>query len=170
MLTRLFGDARPIDILILIVDFLVLGVIVFEYVGGRYHKRKMNSYVSGLLPFQKRGQDLLRNAIDPIRRPDQLNPYVNSLEGWSAETEHFLAERSQAAHFAFIHVVDSHLADRTYYTASGSFYASGEYGDALGRLRIKLSNLQRICPSHTEIASDNPCYRHLSESQSGNGV
>jgi hypothetical protein len=144
-LYRLFKDARPIDDLILAVDFLVLAVIVWVEVGEKWHKRTLRCRVSELVHLLEKGQKLQSSTPSRLASSDGAPSWIEEVGRWSAETQDFLASRSSRASFAFMHVVNAAMADREVHRSDGTaFYLGGAVADIYQVLQVKLDNLQRI--------------------------
>ena len=142
---RLFSDARPIDILILVVDFLVLAVILYFEGGEKLHKRKMRRQVLALASFMERGRKLQASTPDPVVASDAIDEWIEQVKLWGSETQDFLSSRSMRASSAFTHIVNVTAVDREVRSSDGRmFHVAGYFGDAYQLLQLKLDNLHKI--------------------------
>lgn len=151
VLRRWFSDARPIDWLLLIVDFLVLVAILVLELPDWLHKRRAETNARALAPFLDRGRVLQSSVPFQTHSPGaEMQQWAEKVELWSSETQGFLAGLSPRASTTFTHIVNAGEADRDVRRPDGSmFHVSGHYGDVYQVLQVKLSNLQRILENPT---------------------
>jgi hypothetical protein len=144
----LFGDARPIDVLILLVDFLVLAVIVWIEVGEKWHKRKMNRRVTEVRPYFDRGTKLQKEVPNPFGENYEVAyfEWTRRVREWSDDTHRFLGTHSERAADSFFLIVNASASDSVVYPENwgGSFPLTGHHRESYQRLLSYLSNLRTI--------------------------
>jgi len=145
-LRRIFVGSRPIDVVMLVVELLVLLLIAYEVGSGVWHKLKMRHRRSALLPYLEKGQKLLLGIPDQALEPHEtVERWMQEVESWTSETRNFLDEHSPNASFAFMSTVRSGTVERAARRSDGTtFRVTGSLGDAYQHLQTKLDNLRRI--------------------------
>jgi len=143
---RLFADARPIDWLLLIVDFLVLVAILWFELPEWWHKHKGKKMVSELAPLLEKGKEL-KTSVPYLPNPqwEVTSKWFEDVRAWDSDTQSLLAKHSSQALSAFTHIAHVRETDRAIVTPHGDMYpVVGHCGDVFQVLQAKLDNLQRI--------------------------
>lgn len=143
---RIFVGSRPIDILMLVIELLVLMLIGFEVGTALWHKLKMRRRRSALLPYLERGQKLLSSTPEePVVAYAGIEEWIQQVKSWTSDTRNFLDRYSSNASFAFMSTVRSGTVQRAARRPDDTpFLVSGRLGDAYQLLQSKLDNLRRI--------------------------
>jgi hypothetical protein len=136
---RIFSDARPIDIWMVVIEVLVLAIIAYEAGSDFHHKHKLRGWLAGIFGLVSKGQNLQKHAprSGPLGNADPaaIDPWIKSVHEWSEETANFLKKYSTQAVVAFYQGVQR---DAEYpgiaWNAQNMF----------GHLLLRLNNLQRI--------------------------
>ena len=148
ILYRWFHDARPIDGLILLVDFLVLLAVLWFDGTDRWHRRRLSRRVAELSKFMEEGQQIQFSTPRPPfddKYPAKFKIWRDSAETWNRATTKFLAARSARAAAAFSHVANAGSYDPTVCPPNAdAFHLQGTFGQPYQQLSARLSNLQRI--------------------------
>ena len=101
---------RPIDVWMLIIELLVLGLIAYEVVSGWLRHREgerrrifLGARVSDLSRLMDKGQRIQSSVLDPsITNFQILQPWLDSAEAWTTETNDYLGLYSPRGSAAFI--------------------------------------------------------------------
>jgi hypothetical protein len=99
----LYG-ARPIDKMLLAVEVLALGFIVYEFFSGRFHRWKTHRRVKRIRRCFATGQQLQSDAKNKIRYggPEEpMRAWIQSVTDWTQETDTQLKRYSVQASQAF---------------------------------------------------------------------
>lgn len=150
---RLFEDARPIDVVTLVVEVLVFALILFEVGNGIYHRRKdrqrrllINARVLELSRMADKGGRIRSIVPDPSITSDYqiLARWMNTANEWIKETDAFLSRYSAHASAAFLLIADAGTVDNVVYSGGRQFVLLGEIRECYQRLVVHLENLRRI--------------------------
>ena len=154
--------ARPIDWLVVIVDFLVLVAILwFEGIGEwRHHKeRKRRSnverIVATLCGFMDKGQKIQREVPQPkpslhptyIEVTGEIKEWENTVGIWNGEVHEFLQKCSARAAASFVLIAGTNQPANpqiVYMEPGGSFPIEGSQRESYQKLVVQLSNLRSI--------------------------
>ena len=134
-LPHAFTEYRPVDMVILLVEFLVLLVIVCQLVARTMHKRAVAKRLMELFYAMAEGQEL--QAIAPHRtdeRSASSGKWRQSVQQWITQTSKMLERCSAQAAISFIHNPDLTL------THPNGIAAPSEYES----LVVRLNNLRGI--------------------------
>jgi hypothetical protein len=134
-LPHLFAEYRPVDMVILLVEFLVLLMIVWQMGARTLHKRTVAKRLMELFYAMAEGQEL--QAIAPHRtdeRSASSGKWRQSVQEWITQTGKVLERCSAQAAISFIHNPDLTL------THPNGIAAPSEYES----LVVRLNNLRGI--------------------------
>jgi hypothetical protein len=149
-----FGfDTRPIDWVMLVVEFLVLSLIAYEVVTNIVRDRRIsrrqsavNERLLALTEFMKKGQEL-QGSIPMPQKGDltAILAWTISVQKWSEEVQTYLTQYSARAAAAFALIVSSHEVDSIVRDSKGfTFPIGGGIREAYQRLVSQLNNLRGI--------------------------
>ena len=139
-LPHLFAEYRPVDMMILLLEILVLLMIVGQVGARTLHKRTVNKRLMDLFYAMAEGQEL--QAIAPHRtdeRSASSGKWRQSVQEWITQTGKMLERSSAQAAISFIHNPDLTL------THPNGIAAPSEYES----LVVRLNNLRGII-EHTD--------------------
>ena len=143
----IFADARAIDWLLLIVDFLVLVAILWLELPKWRHKCKARKFASRLSPRIDKGWSLQRSVphTDPHVAGDESKAWVDQTVAWEKETESFIATLSQRAALAFVFKINISASHGVAIAPDGRrFLLGSDFGDRYQIWQVKLENLKKI--------------------------
>jgi len=100
---RIFGDSRPIDIAMLIIELLVLLLIAAEGVVNIFHWHSKRSTTSRLRQFLAQGQDLYDNPPPPQASEQEGHTWEAKVQDWTKTVYSFLSEKAKLAAPVFDH-------------------------------------------------------------------
>jgi hypothetical protein len=152
-ITRLFEDARPIDVVTLIVEVSVFALILFEVISGIIHRRQehqrrlfINERVLELSRMADKGGRIRSIVPDPSLTSDYqiLARWMNAANEWIKDTDAFLLPLSAHASAAFLLIADAGTMDSVVYSGGRQFALHGEIRECYQRLVVHLENLRRI--------------------------
>jgi hypothetical protein len=132
---HVFPEYRPVDMVILLVEFLVLLMIVCQLVTRTMHKRTVARRLMELFYAMAEGQEL--QAIAPHRTDERSatsGKWRQSVQEWITQTSKMLERCSAQAAISFIHNPDLTL------THPNGIAAPSEYES----LVVRLNNLRGI--------------------------
>lgn len=145
ILRRMFGEARPIDDLILIVDFLVL-VAILWFEGPEYlRKRRVNRRVKRLVKVMSAGRDLLKmrpkelgsSFPEEIEDESSLVAWQERVRLWLMDARQFLGTYSSPASVT----LTDDLPPLQYATQAASYWSALEWNTMLTDLLNKLHDI-----------------------------
>ena len=134
-LPHLFAEYRPVDMMILLLEILVLLMIAGQVGARTLHKRTVNKRLMDLFYAMAEGQEL--QAIAPHRtdeRSASSGKWRQSVQEWITQTSKMLERCSAQAAISFIHNPDLTL------THPNGIAAPSEYES----LVVRLNNLRGI--------------------------
>jgi hypothetical protein len=132
---HVFTEYRPVDMVILLLEFLVLLMIVCQLVARTMHKRAIANRLMELFYAMAEGQEL--QAIAPHRTDERSagsGKWRQSVQEWITQTSKMLERCSAQAAISFIHNPDLTL------THPNGIAAPSEYDS----LVVRLNNLRGI--------------------------
>lgn len=142
--------SRPIDWVVLIVDFLVLAITARAYYTERKDKKRLEKLVSDLTPLQEKGQRLRVNTPRPGPNPDRVlvAEWSRQIENWTAETLDLLTLLYPRAVPTFDTIDSLPVVTPTYSRTirgnQGPFCIHGPQLESYTVLEIRLKNLRQI--------------------------
>jgi hypothetical protein len=148
---RMFGDARPIDWLVVAVDALVLLVILGEWGVSEFrlrrdrkrrtHLAEVVKAISGLL---QKGEKV-REELPAPAESEEIKVWQAQAQTWTDETDGFLLERSSGASTAFRLILGTGDMSQIVQTSSGrTFSIDNRLRPSYERLVAQLHNLRSI--------------------------
>lgn len=103
---HLFGDSRPIDILMLVIEALVLAIIAYEAIKEIFSRRRIRAITSQLRFFLSQGQHLYNEP--PAPQAKELHPvamaWSANVQAWTDAVQKFLSKTSEPAAVVFNHL------------------------------------------------------------------
>ena len=138
-LRRMFSDARPIDVWMLVIELLVLLLIAGEVgvVLSRWLKRK--GKLTQTFNLMSKGQQL-ENSVPPLGTADEtaIRTWNESVKTWIGETNRFLVGCSQQASATFLHEEGGTLSSMRYHDVAKDAH------DWYKTLIARLNNLRSV--------------------------
>lgn len=132
---HVFGESRPVDVVIVLGELLVMFMIAYELVGRAMHKRSVAKRLNELFYAIAEGQELQAVARQITDEPSpRAGEWSHAVQEWIKVTRKTLERCSAQAVISFMHDPDltlSHL---------GSIAAASEYE----ALVLRLNNLRCI--------------------------
>ncbi len=146
-ITHMFGDVRPFDWLMLVIEVLVLLAILWFEGRELWHRRKLRKRVASIVPFMEKGKQIQENVPESQSELDgkPAVAWMQSVTSWVAETDEFLLSHSRRASFAFMLIGDTNSFGGLVYLPNGySFPVCGDVRLHYERLYYQLNNLRSI--------------------------
>lgn len=149
----LFLGIKPFDWLMLAVDVLVLGLILYEVIAGEWRhsrdrklQRRRADVVTTLSGFMEKGQKLLTRVPCPeLAKKLEVDLWQVEAQSWSKEVGEFLSGISPRALTAFRIIPGTGVMAQGVYAESGaSFMIDGPLRHSHQRLVSHLENLRGI--------------------------
>lgn len=137
---RILYGARPIDSTMLVVEILVLVLIAWEFVGGRFHRWKLQRRINRLFPCFTQGQQLYQNVPAVAADLAASTAWVEQVEDWTQRTSKLLASYSSKASVSFLHESGG-LVNRDFHRIHTTAYAP--YVQLLERLNSLRAILEK---------------------------
>jgi hypothetical protein len=102
---HLFGDSRPIDILMLVIEVLVLVIIAYEAIKETCSRRRIRAITSQLRLFLIQGQKLYDSPPPSASTTAQDdNAWSGRVQAWTDSVQKFLNEKADSAAVVFNHL------------------------------------------------------------------
>ena len=104
-LRRLFGDSRPIDMAMLVIELLVLALIAYEVTDKLVHRWKLERRKKMLLRLLAEAQELQQAAFTLPEANDNASviAWWNRVQPWERRTNEQLSRYSKQAAGAFMY-------------------------------------------------------------------
>jgi len=131
---RLFAGSRPVDILMLVIEFLVLALIAYEVGGAVLGKRRTRQRLMVIRGLLVKGQALQQRAPKGPGITDARRDRGKDVDLWERETSHVLDSYSSQAVASFMY--DSGIVGTVYPWVADSKHYAG--------LVLHLQNLKSI--------------------------
>jgi hypothetical protein len=100
---RMFAGSRPIDIVMLVVELLVLAIIAIEYGGHVWEKRRIKVRLAAIRSSYSQGQRLQLNAPRGLGVSQASQEWTASVRQWIDDTRSLLQLYSDQAAASFVH-------------------------------------------------------------------
>jgi hypothetical protein len=100
---HMFGDSRPIDIAMLVIEVLVLALIAVEGIVNLVRWRSRRSITLRLRSFLAEGQKLLDNPPPPQALEQEARVWEADVQDWTKAVHSFLDEKAKSAVTVFDH-------------------------------------------------------------------
>jgi hypothetical protein len=128
--------ARPIDWVVVLVDFLVLVAILWFELPEWRHKRVVTRHKAKVIQFWSRGQQLQATAPSN-QHPDNLPSWLVSVRNWNSEAQEFLQRCSPWALASFVHETSGALPPSAHVVVN-------QARESYRVLLVRLDNLKTI--------------------------
>src|SRR5438128_1380103 len=104
-LRRMFSGTRPVDYVMLVIEFLVLFIILWEAVAHAVHRSRIRRRTKVLGPLLTAGQELQRKGPSAIRQGGDsgIKAWMAEVGRWVTDTEGLLSDYSSDAYASFTH-------------------------------------------------------------------
>lgn len=100
---RLFAGSRPVDILMLVIEFLVLGLIAYEVLGKVRKDQRIKKRLIAMRGAMANGHSLQEAIPRGTGITDAAREWGKSVDLWVEETGRLLETYSPQAVVAFVH-------------------------------------------------------------------
>lgn len=100
---RIFSDTRPVDILMLVIELLVLLLIAGEVIVAVLHWRNKRSATARILVFLADGQRLHDTPPHRQATEEEANAWIGEVKNWMRAVQSFLTNQSKSAVVVFDH-------------------------------------------------------------------
>jgi hypothetical protein len=147
---RFFGELRPADWAIIIIELLFVGVVVAQWALDSHHKRHLARRRQDVYALVAKGQALVNSTPIPSFLAGEKAKFagvewVKAVDLWITETNQLLASLSKRASAAFMLISSSSGEDtRLYDPAVGSFPVDEKQKECYQMLLSYLGNLKGI--------------------------
>jgi hypothetical protein len=100
---RMFADSRPVDFVMLVIEFLVLAIIAIEFGSAFRNKRRTKRRLEAIRDAMSEGQALQMAAPRGIGATEGSQNWAAAVNAWIAQTHKLLQSYSVQAAASFLH-------------------------------------------------------------------
>ena len=94
-LRRIFSDSRPVDLLMLVIELLVLLLIAADLIAGVLHWHNKRSATARILVFLAEGQRLQDTPPRSQASDEEAKAWVEEVKNWILAVQSFLEKKCQ---------------------------------------------------------------------------